>query len=92
VGEVTCELYFNSSSPQNSVSLFRAGTRVLASLGELEELAGEPWDSGYLQGMIDAPFLQLTPGTRSGVIRDAAFTAMLAALEGVRPILRELIA
>lgn len=42
--------------------------------------------------MIDAPFLQLTPGTRSGVIRDAAFTAMLAALEGVRPILRELIA
>ena len=82
-GEVSCELYLDSPSPQNAVSLFRAGTRVLAALGELEELAGEPWDSGYLQGTIDASFLQLTPGTRSGVIRDAAFTGMLAALEGV---------
>jgi hypothetical protein len=91
-GEVGCELYLNSPSPQNVVNLFRAGTRVLASLGELEDLAGEPWSSGYLQGMIYAPFLQLTPGTRSGVIRDAAFAAFLGALEGVRPILLELIA
>ena len=91
-GEVSCELYLNSPSPQNTVSLFRAGTRVLASLGELQELGGEPWDSGYLQGMVDASFLQLTPGTRSGVIRDAAFAAMLSALDEARPILRELIA
>jgi hypothetical protein len=91
-GEVSCELYLNSPSPQNTVSLFRAGTRVLANLGELEELSGEPWDSGYLQGMIDAPFLQLTPGTRSGVIRDAAFAVLLSALEKVRAILRDLIA
>ncbi len=91
-GEVSCELYLSSPSPQNAVSLFRAGTRVLASLGELDELAGEPWSSGYLQGMIDAPFLQLTPGTRSGVIRDAAFAAFLVALEEVRPVLLVLIA
>jgi hypothetical protein len=91
-GEVSCELYLNSPSPQNAVSLFRAGTRVLASVGELEELAGEPWSSGYLQGMIDAPFLLLTPGTRSGVIRDASFAAFLVALEGVQQVLLELIA
>jgi len=92
VGEVICELYLNSPSPQNGVSLFRAGTRVVAALAELEELAGEPWSSGYLQGMVDAPFLQLTPGTRSGVIRDAAFGALQTALESVRPVLSELIA
>jgi len=91
-GEASCELYLTAPSPQNAVSLFRAGTRVVAAFGELEELAGEPWGSGYLQGMIDAPFLQLTPGTRSGVIREAGFAALLAALEGVVPLLRELIA
>jgi hypothetical protein len=88
---VSLELYLNVPSPQNAVSLFRAGTRVVASLAELEELAGEPWTSGYLQGMVDAPFLQLTPGTRSGVIRDAGFDALRGALQTVRPMLLEII-
>jgi hypothetical protein len=90
-GEVSLELYLNVPSPQNAVSLFRAGTRVVASLVELEELGGEPWTSGYLQGMVDAPFLQLTPGTRSGVIRDAGFDALRDGLETVRPLLLEII-
>jgi len=90
-GDVSCELYLNSPTPQNSVSLFRAGTRVVASLSELEELAGGPWGSGYLQGMVDAPFLQLTPGTRAGVIRDADFEALRGALEALHPLLNEII-
>jgi hypothetical protein len=36
--------------------------------------------SRYLQGLIDAPFLNLTPGTRSGIIQDDRYAAMIASL------------
>ncbi|HMB00901.1 MAG TPA: hypothetical protein VKS21_07925, partial [Spirochaetota bacterium] len=32
-----------------------------------------PWTSGYLQGIIDVPFISLTPGTRDGIIQDDKF-------------------
>jgi hypothetical protein len=35
-----------------------------------------PWTSGYVQGIIDAPYLNLTPGTRLGVIHDAALARL----------------
>ena len=70
--EIYTEIYLAAHSPQNTVALYRGGTRVLASLAELESFAGPPWSSGYLQGLVDAPFLTLTPGTRLGVIHDAA--------------------
>jgi hypothetical protein len=41
--------------------------------------------------MIDAPFLQLTPGTRLGVIRDERFAAWLAALAELESALDEII-
>jgi len=43
-----------------------------------------PWNSRYLQGLIDVPYLDLTPGTRSGIVHDesyAAFTEALVPLE-----------
>src|SRR4029079_8104682 len=40
-----------------------------------------PWTLRQLQGHIDAAFVELTPGTRAGVIRDAAYAALR---EGVR--------
>ncbi len=83
-GEVYLELYLTTHAPENRVALFRAGTRVLASLAEIEALDHEPWSSGFLQGMVDAPFLQLTPGTRSGIIHDESFECLCAALETVR--------
>ena len=92
LGEVYLELYLNSPSPANQVGLYRAGTRVLASVAELDAFASEPWSSGYLQGMIEAPFLQLTPGTRGGVIHDQSFQVFAEALESVRPRLQEIIA
>ena len=42
----------------------------------------------YLQGHIDAPFLNLTPGTRSGIILDEAYAGLLDAL---RPLEEKLI-
>ncbi|GEM_PF-131911 len=70
VGEIYLELYLNNQSPDNRVSLFRSGTRVLESITELDDFDKPPWTEGFFQGMIDVPFLQLTPGTRRGIIRD----------------------
>ena len=82
--ELYAELYLHAHSPANAVSLYRSGTRVLENLAELEAFARTPWTSGYVQGIIDAPYLNLTPGTRLGVIHDAALARLadeLAPLE-----------
>jgi hypothetical protein len=90
-GEVYLELYLATHAPENRVGLFRGGTRVLASLTEIEALDHEPWSSGFLQGMVDAPFLQLTPGTRSGIIHDENLERLCAALSTVSGPLMEII-
>jgi hypothetical protein len=71
--KITLELYFNSQSPNQTVGLYRLGTRVQPSIANIDAFSKSPWTSGYLTGLIDAPFLNLTPGTRDGVIRDQAF-------------------
>ncbi|HEX6793663.1 MAG TPA: ATP-binding protein, partial [Casimicrobiaceae bacterium] len=68
--DVYAELYLTAHSPANVVALYRAGTRVLGNLADLEPFARMPWTSGYVQGLIDAPYLNLTPGTRLGVVHD----------------------
>jgi hypothetical protein len=83
-GEAYAELYFTEPAEHCRVSLTRAGTRVMENLAALPGLEHAPWNSRYLQGLIDAPFLNLTPGTRSGIIHDdryAAFVNALAPLE-----------
>ncbi|MDQ2917319.1 MAG: ATP-binding protein [Pseudomonadota bacterium] len=82
--EIYAELYLHAHSPGNMVALYRSGTRVLENLADIEAFARMPWTSGYVQGIIDAPHLNLTPGTRLGVIHDAALARLaddLAPLE-----------
>jgi hypothetical protein len=82
--DLYAELYLHAHSQANTVSLYRSGTRVLENIAELEAFARLPWTSGYVQGIVDAPFLNLTPGTRLGVIHDAALarlTGEIARLE-----------
>lgn len=83
LGEIYLELYLNAPEAGNEVGLYRRGTRVLPSITELDPFQKAPWNTGYLQGIIDAPFLNLTPGTRHGVIRDDRFEAFCLALEPV---------
>src|SRR5579864_4024477 len=75
--EVYAELYLHAHAAANVVSLYRSGTRVLGNLAELEPFARMPWTSGYIQGIIDAPYLNLTPGTRLGVIYDATLQRLV---------------
>ena len=80
-GDAYAELYLAEPANNSKVALSRSGTRVLENLGALPGLERPPWTSGYLQGLIDIPFLNLTPGTRSGIIQDDRYAALIAALE-----------
>jgi hypothetical protein len=53
---------------------------VFEDISVIDELVKPPWTTRYLQGHIDAPFINLTPGTRSGIIHDEAYIALLQAL------------
>ena len=75
-GDAYAELYLAQPAEPCQVALTRSGTRVVENLASLPGLDGAPWSSRYLQGLIDAPFLNLTPGTRSGVIHDERYAAL----------------
>jgi hypothetical protein len=60
-------------------------------LTALDDFARPPWTLRCLQGHIDAPFVNLTPGTRTGLIRDAAYAALWQGLEPLESQLIELI-
>ena len=79
-GDAYAELYLAEPSDSCRVALTRAGTRVIEDLATLPGLEREPWSSLYLQGLIDVPFLNLTPGTRTGIIHDERYAALLLAL------------
>ena len=88
LGDLYAELYLNEQRETNRVALFRQGTRVTEDLTSLDDFARPPWTLNYLQGHIDAPFVNLTPGTRTGLIRDAAYAALS---HGLEPLERRLI-
>jgi len=90
-GDAYAELYLAQQSDSCRVALTRAGTRVIEDLATLPGLEHAPWSSRYLQGLVDAPFLNLTPGTRSGVIHDERYAALCEALEPLEAHLNGLI-
>jgi hypothetical protein len=90
-GDIYLELYLNPQDSGNRVSLYRSGTRVLPSIDRLDLFNKEPWTSGYLQGSIDVPFLQLTPGTRDGIIHDESLMILSRVIEPVEHDLIEMI-
>ena len=67
--------------------------RVLEDISAIDEFRRLPWTSGYLQGIVDAPFLNITPGTRLGVVHDVRFAEFTDALgpleEALLQILKE---
>tara|TARA_B100002003_G_scaffold251831_1_gene297962 strand:- start:6121 stop:7956 length:1836 start_codon:yes stop_codon:yes gene_type:complete len=90
-GDIYLELYLGEPSPERKVGLYRAGTRVLETITELDAFKGEAWASGHLEGIVDAPFMNLTPGTRSGIIQDEFFAEVCTALKPVEESLLGLI-
>lgn len=83
-GDVYVELYLSERKPENYISLFRSGTRVLPDITVLDLFQCKPWTSGYFQGVIDASFLHLTPGTRDGIIHDERFAGFCDSLNNLK--------
>ena len=90
-GDAYAELYLAEPADSCRVALTRAGTRVIEDFSTLPGLEHSPWSSRYLQGLIDVPFLNLTPGTRSGVIHDERYAALVEALQPLEVYLDSLI-
>ncbi|NND71938.1 MAG: hypothetical protein HKN43_10190 [Rhodothermales bacterium] len=81
------EIYLTKPGQENGVGLYRSGTRVLTSITELDALNHAPWNSPYLQGIVDAPKMNLTPGTRLGVIQDEHLAQLIQSLKPSEAIL-----
>jgi Histidine kinase-, DNA gyrase B-, and HSP90-like ATPase len=90
-GEAYAELYLAEPNETARVALTRVGTRVIEDLSTLPGLEHPPWMSRYVQGLIDVPFLNLTPGTRSGIIQDERYAALIEALAPLEAHLKSLI-
>ena len=90
-GDAYAELYMAEPADSSRVALTRSGTRVIEDLASLSGLDHAPWSTRYIQGLIDAPFLNLTPGTRSGIILDERYAALVAALEPMEARVKALI-
>ena len=82
-GDIYTELYFAEPSPDNSIGLYKHGTRVMPHIASLDAFARPPWNSRDLEGIVDASFIQLTPGTRDGVVLDDAYESLSIALAPV---------
>jgi hypothetical protein len=79
-GEAYAELYLTEPAEDCRIALTRGGTRVITDIGALPGLERWPWSSRYLQGLIDVPYLNLTPSTRSGIVHDERYGAFMEAL------------
>lgn len=90
-GEAYAELYLTEQRESAKVALTRLGTRVVEDIAMLPDMDRTPWRSQYLQGLIDVPFLTLTPGTRSGIIHDERYAALVAALGPLEAKLNDII-
>lgn len=92
LGEVYAELYLCTPSTGERVGLYKSGTRVMEDISTIDELNHAPWSGGYLEGIVDADFLNLTPGTRSGIVYDDRAHELIRVLRTLEPMLNERIA
>lgn len=78
LGDVGVELYLRGDDAAGSggIALCKDGTRVLADIAELLPFQHAPWTDRRLEGLVDFEALALAPGTRSGIVPDAAFDAL----------------
>jgi hypothetical protein len=80
-GDAYAELYLAEPSDSARVALTRIGTRVIEDISSLPGLQHAPWILRYVQGLVDVPFVNLTPGTRNGIIQDERYAALVEALQ-----------
>lgn len=82
------ELYLARGAERPSVEVACAGTLVADDLADLGALGlGEPpWVGRELSGLLDFAGFTVPPGTRRGVVPDAAAVRFVGAVERLRPL------
>jgi signal transduction histidine kinase len=83
---ITVELY-HASSGACGVELTCAGTVIADRLGDLAALGLDraPWNAPTIAGIVEFAGFAVPPGSRRGVIPDAAAAAFVAALAQIEP-------
>lgn len=81
LGDVQVEIYVRPevAAGEPGVALCKDGTRVLEKITDLLPFQHGPWTDRRLEGLVDFEPLMLAPGTRGGVVPDAALEALVAA-------------
>jgi hypothetical protein len=80
LGDVQVEAYVRAEAAtgEPGIALCKDGTRVLKEIAELLPFQHHPWTDRRLEGLVDFEPLMLAPGTRGGVVDDAALAALVA--------------
>lgn len=82
------ELYLARGSDRAAIEVSCAGTLVADDAAELraEGLDRSPWTGRGLTGLIEFPAFQIPPGTRRGIVPDAASEAFARAMAAYAPL------
>lgn len=88
---IQLELYLTVDEETTPVAVYAAGTQVAESFHELAalQLDHPPWTDRRLTGLVDFPGFTVAPGSRRGVVPDAAASAFVRAVRAVEPLLAE---
>jgi histidine kinase/DNA gyrase B/HSP90-like ATPase len=81
-----------SDRGRHRVWLARNGTRVVDDIGRVPGCERTPWTLDVFEGIIDFPALTPAPGSRHGVVQDAAYAALVKELDAVADDLEDLLA
>lgn len=85
LGDVNVEIYLrgDEATGKPGIAVCKDGTRVIEDIAELLPFSRSPWNDRRLEGLVDFEPLALAPGTRSGIVPDAAFEALVAAASAI---------
>jgi hypothetical protein len=94
LGDVNVEVYVRGeqASGEPGIAVCKDGTRVLKDVTELLPFQHAPWTDRRLEGLLDFEPLTLAPGTRSGIVPDAALDALVEAAAAIEDDIREALA
>lgn len=84
--ELTLHFAGDAGPDAGRVRLSCAGAVVLDDLATLPELSHAPWTDERLVGVVDFPHLEVPPGSRRGIVPNAAAAALVDALIAVEPL------